>query len=366
MKQYFMPTKVFDGRGCVKANQEAFATLGKRALIVTGVHSAVASGALADVLDVLSANGQSSVLYNKVMNNPTVPCVYEGGKLARKEKADFVVAIGGGSPMDAAKVMAILACQNIREEDIFSGNYGGEALPIIAIPTTSGTGSEVTPYAVLTNDQLKTKTSVATPLIFPVFAFLDGGYTDKLKQDITVDTAIDALSHSMEGYLSVKAGRITDALAEQSMRYIGQVWDTMETGDYQPEDRDRLMMASTMAGMVIATTGTTLVHAMGYPLTYFHDIPHGRANALLLGAYLRWMEEVFPEKVKTILTCLNFPTVDSFAKAVDLLLGEKESIPAEKLTSYAKDIAKSPKLSNGLAIPDEATVEKIYLEAFSK
>lgn len=362
LKQYFMPTKIFSGRGSVLENREALASLGNCALIVTGAQSAVKSGALSDVTEALKKNGQGYVLYDKVMQNPTIACVYEGAEVAKTNKADFVIAIGGGSPMDAAKVMAILACQEIAEENLFSGKYEKNVLPVVAIPTTSGTGSEVTPYAVLTNDRLQTKTSVATPLIFPVFAFLDGAYTDGLSQSITVDTAIDALSHAVEGYLSIKAGDVTDSLAESSMRYTGQIWKSLKSGKYTAEDRDALMMASTLAGMVIANTGTTMVHAMGYPLTYFHQIPHGRANALLMGKYLAFMEKGCPEKVQKVLSCLGFSTVNEFSKEVDFLLGEKENLSTENLRNYAERVSKLPQIKNGLSVPSLEILQEIYIE----
>ena len=120
------------------------------------------------------------------------------------------MAIGGGSPMDAAKAIALLACQDIPESALFSGEYGTEVLPMVHIPTTAGTGSEVTQYAVLTNDAAQTKTSLASPMLFPKYALLDAKYMSGLSLSTTINTAMDALSHVIEGMLSIRANAMTD------------------------------------------------------------------------------------------------------------------------------------------------------------
>ena len=143
IKQYYMPTRVLMGEDCVKANSSEFLKMGKKALIVTGKHSAKINGALDDVIDVLSSNGQKWALYDKVMTNPTVSLLIRCA-FARSENV-FVIAIGGGSPMDAAKTINLLACQDIPMDKLYDGQYSDEILPMILVPTTAGTGSEVTP-----------------------------------------------------------------------------------------------------------------------------------------------------------------------------------------------------------------------------
>lgn len=139
------------------------------------------------------------------MSNPTVECVYDGAETAMEEEVDFVIAIGGGSPMDSAKAIALLAVSDIERKNLFDGNIGNKALPMIHIPTTAGTGSEVTPYAILTNHEKQTKKSIASPCLFPTYALLDAKYTKNLGLATTVNTAIDSLSHSVEGMMSKRA-----------------------------------------------------------------------------------------------------------------------------------------------------------------
>ena len=148
--RFYMPTQVIMEDNCIANNSALIKSFGKKAMLVTGKSSAIKNGSQADVVKVLNENGQEYVVYNDIMTNPTVECAYEGAAFAKENKVDFVIAIGGGSPMDAAKAIALLARQDIKKEELFAGNYTNDVLPMIFIPTTAGTGSEVTPYSILT------------------------------------------------------------------------------------------------------------------------------------------------------------------------------------------------------------------------
>ena len=362
--QYFMPTKLLMGIQCIKNNPALFSELGKKALIVTGAHSAKANGSLDDVLAVLEANGQQYALFDKVMCNPTVACVYEGAAFAKQEKADFVIAIGGGSPMDAAKAIALLACQQIPEEELFLGHYTSEVLPMAFVPTTAGTGSEVTPYSVLTNEKLQTKTSISSPALFPKYAFLDASYMTGLSDKTTVNTALDALSHSIEGMLSTRANAVTDLLASESIRQIATCFTALQAQALTLAQREALLYASLLGGMVIANTGTTVVHPMGYSLTYFKDIDHGRANGLLLAAFLECLKKSIPARINEIIFLMNFNTVSDFKAVLDSLLGEKETLTADEINQYAEKASKSKNLSNCLTVLTQADLQKVYRDSF--
>jgi len=149
IKQYHMPTKILSGDNCIVENSSIFKSIGKKAMLVTGKTSAKKNGAQEEVLKALEKVKIDYVIYDAVMSNPTVKSAYEGATFAIENGIDFIIAIGGGSPMDAAKVMAVLAVNpNIKKEDLFNPQSFASALPIVAIPTTAGTGSEVTPYAI--------------------------------------------------------------------------------------------------------------------------------------------------------------------------------------------------------------------------
>ncbi len=342
--QFYMPVKIISGRDCVLKNAKLFTSFGLRALIVTGKSSAK-NGALSDVENALGESGCAYKIYDRIPPNPTVPSVREGAKLAREFGADFVVAIGGGSPMDAAKAIAMLARQE-DGGDIFSYKSTGEVLPLVHIPTTAGTGSEVTPYAILTNDEKQTKTSISDPAFFPRVAFLDGKYMRGLGQETTAYTALDAMSHAMEGMLSVRAGALSDVLAKESLRLLKGELGALCAGVYTDEDRDVLLYAATLAGMVIANTGTCAVHSMGYSLTYFHGAPHGRANGLLLSEFLAVCAERLPDRTGEILRAAGFASCSDFAAVIAPLLGERERICDETLSAYAEKASVNKNIKN--------------------
>ncbi|MCH4239556.1 MAG: iron-containing alcohol dehydrogenase family protein [Oscillospiraceae bacterium] len=364
--QYFMPTQVFAGKNCLIENAAEFAKLGSKALIVTGAHSAKACGALEDVTAALSRIGCTYTIYNQVPQNPTISCVFSGVEKAREISADYIIAIGGGSPMDAGKAIALLAKNpQLTAETLFSGSYPGGALPIAAVPTTAGTGSEVTKASILTNDAAQTKSSIANPLIFPQIAFLDGRYTEKLPLVTTVNTAIDALTHAAEGMLSCKAGMMTDCLAKEALGRIAACFPAMQSGDISPMQRSSLLAASTLAGIVIANTGTTAVHAMGYSLTYFKHIAHGRANGLIFPAFLKFMYTKVPNRVQDILVDLGCETVEQLTDIFTELLGRPEPLTLPEAEQFASIAIQSGNIKNCLIKPSQADLLNIYKASFS-
>lgn len=362
--QFFMPTKIIMGDDCVIKNAEILKKLGKKPLIVTGSRSAVLNGSLKDVTKALTENGQEYAVYDKVMSNPTIDCVYEGAELAKSENADFIIAIGGGSPMDAAKAIALLASQDIKREKLFSGEYEEKVLPMVFIPTTAGTGSEVTQYSILTNDAAKTKTTVAAPFLFPDVSFLDSKYMESLSKTTTINTAVDALSHSVEGYLSNRSNVLTDALALEGISIIAEEFENLKNFTLTREDRSKLLYASTLGGIVIAHTGTTAVHSMGYSLTYFKDIDHGRANGLLITEFLKLVEKEKPERIKTLLTAMKLKDLAELEKIIMELLGEKEKLTEEEIMEFASIAIKAKNIANCIVIPTEEDLIHIYKTVF--
>ncbi|MFP3040738.1 iron-containing alcohol dehydrogenase [Treponema primitia] len=360
---YFMPTRVVLGADCIFSNRAFLGGLGKKALIVSGKNSARANGSLADTVKALEANGQSSFLYDRVMSNPTVDCAYEAADAISREGCDFIIALGGGSPMDAAKVAALLALNRVEKPALFGAAFT-TALPIAAVPTTAGTGSEVTPYAILTNDVARTKTSIGTPAIFPRYAFLDARYTLGLSPAITINTAIDALSHAVEGMLSVKASAITNALARESISVIAGCFGAL--GEGRAPDigiRERLLYGSMTAGMVIAHTGTTAVHPMGYTLTYNHNIDHGRANGLIFAEFLKIIEKKEKDgsrRIPAILSALGMKSLDEFTAVLDRLLGKKERFETAVLEGYAAQAAKAKNIANCVIRLEEEDLLEIF------
>lgn len=345
---FYVPTRLVYGEGCVQANDQYFQGFGRRAFVVTGAHSAERSGALDDVVAVLSDKGIAYEQFAGVENNPSLENVETASAAARQFEPDFIVAIGGGSPLDAAKAVAVLAVNDMTAEQLYSKAWPRPPLPILAIPTTAGTGSEVTPYSVLTIPDKETKQGFGGPDLFPKVSFLDWRYTESLPRDITIDTAVDALSHLVEGYLATRASDASDMLAEHGIRLWGRYRQALTRDSLTPAERDGFLAASALGGMTISHTGTTFVHALGYPLTYYHDIPHGQANGLVIGGYLRFTEEAAPDKVENILRWLRMDSLGEFAGMTDQLFPGHKTIDHERLEEYAQKASETRNVANSL------------------
>ena len=361
MDAFYMPTKIIKGYNSVKDNAELFKKMGNKAIIVCGKNSAKLCGALDDCLSVLEGNGQEYVIFNEIMPNPTIDIVYKGAEVVKNEKADFVIAIGGGSPMDSAKSIAVLAVEDVKRENIFKGGFK-KALPMIHIPTTAGTGSEVTPYSILTNDAVQSKMTMSSPVMFPDYALLDGKYMENLPYDITVNTVVDALSHSVEGMLSKKSTAFSDMAARRSIEMIAAHFDDLLIGEFDLATRQDFLEASALGGIVISQTGTTVVHTMGYSFTYFMGTDHGRANGLTLAHFLKLGLKHCPERIEEILTYLGMLSVDEFIGYLDNLLKPTERLTEDEIKKYT-DITMNlaaKKLGGCMIQVTEADIADLY------
>jgi alcohol dehydrogenase class IV len=353
---FFVPPQIIMRKDCVKESAEKIGAWGKSAFVVTGGKSAKLCGALDDVTQVLEANGQQWTLYDNITPNPPKEQMFVAAEELKECGADFVIAIGGGSPMDAGKAIAY-----------YAGEKEGETLPIVAIPTTAGTGSEVTPYAILTDHEKQTKVSLASPTIFPKLALLDARYTLTLGAATTVNTAIDALSHALEGMLSVKGNAMTDILAAEALQLISALFPQLKNAaSLTFEEREQLLYASTLAGAVIANTGTTGIHSMGYSLTYFKEIDHGRANGLVLPEFLRFVEKAKPDLSSRVLAAMKMKSVDVLADEIAGLLGEREELSEEEIVKFSSIAIQAWSIKNSPVVPSESDLIDIYTASFDK
>lgn len=361
MIQFFLPTKVITQNNCLDTHSNEFSNFGKSAIIITGKSSAK-NGSLNDLINSLNKEHIDYFLFDKVSSNPTIELAREVAEVAKNSNVDFVIGLGGGSPIDCAKAVALLVHNDLNDEDLFKGNYKFPILPIIAIPTTAGTGSEVTQYSILNNKALETKTSIAHFSLFPKVAFLDARYMLNLPKETTINTSLDALSHAIEGYLSIKATPYSNIFAEKSLQLLSECMPYLDE-ELSLEKRSLLLEASTMAGIVIAHSGTTAVHSLGYSLTYFKKIDHGRANALLLAEYLNFIYETHPAKVQKILDILNLNDLKSFSYLIKTLLGEIEQLTSAEVDIFVDKALLAPNLGNTLVKPSRNTLKYILQES---
>ena len=291
-------------------------SLGTKAFVVTGRHSSRANGALDKVLSQLP----QSEIFDEVDENPTTDRCDRAAERCRQTGCDFVIGLGGGSPMDAAKAIAGLALHDGRAIDyVGSDKFVRGNLPIVAIPTTAGTGSETTPYAVMVDPAENTKRTITGKGLFPVVALLDPELTASMPRHVTVNTGLDALSQALEGMVSRRSSPVSDLLAIEICRLICRWLPVAAEDPHNLDARGAMMHAAMLSGCVIAQTGTTLVHGMGYYYTMEFGVAHGLANALLLPPVFAYNAHQLPEKVAALADAMGHsspPEPQSAAKAI--------------------------------------------------
>ncbi len=311
--RFYMPTKVFSEADCVMQHGAELAALGTRALIVTGRSSSQKNGSLDDVIKVLDKHQIPYTVFNDVEENPSVETVMKARNLGISFGADFVIGIGGGSPLDASKAIAVMIHNPDKDWQYLYENTLLKALPIAAVPTTCGTGSEVTGVAVLTRHDLKTKMSM-THRIFPTLALVDGKYILKAPHHIIVNTAIDALSHLIESCINTLADDYSDMTAFAGLNAWRECKPFIENEQkLTHEAAQKLMNTSTLAGMSIAQVGTTIPHALSYMLTYQGGIPHGIAVGIFQANYLAFAGK---NRKNAILSAAGFTSTDELKECI--------------------------------------------------
>lgn len=294
----YMPVKCFWGKNAVSENSASLADLGKSCLILTGKNSAKKSGALDDAIEALEKEGIAWGWFDGIGENPLISACHAAGEAARKAGADFILGIGGGSVLDAAKAVAIYASNPVLSPiDIYKREYDNTPLPVALIGTTAGTGSEVTAVAVLTNDETGVKKSISGPDCYAAISFCDPKYTESLPYSSTVSTALDAFAHAVEGYFTPKGKGVLRLFAEKCIPVLYRcLKELSNTNEVPHELRESLYYSSIYAGLVINNCGTAFPHPLGYVLTENYGIPHGMACAAFFAPYIDRCAEFAPEK----------------------------------------------------------------------
>ena len=359
---FHMPVKVISGPGCFKSF-DRFREFGQKAFIVCGQNSARVCGALDHAKISLAGCKVEYRIFDRVEQNPTVETCAQAAKQAREFGASFILAIGGGSPLDAAKAVAVYAANPAMPAlDIFENGFTKPPLPILAVAITAGTGSEVTPYSVLTVHSLGTKKSFASPLVYPKIAFLDPVYTYSLPLDFTASTAVDALSHAVEGFFCVNINIATRGMALGAMGTLAECIRDLANGNLDNSVRAKLLYAASVAGMVIAHTGTGAVHPMGYPLTYYKGVPHGHANAYFLADFLKLMGQEKPQQLKTALNAMRLTSPEELHSLISRVMVFDQKLSYDEAITYSIEAAKAKNCAN----TDPAVTESQILDIYKK
>ena len=331
--QLQIPTQIIVGKDCIGKNAALFPSFGKRAVIVKS-GSAGKNGALADVVKMLERQGISYHVCDNVPPNPSPEDV--AALLGYAPGFDFVVAVGGGSAMDAAKGVAVLAVNDIGAMELYNKNY-----------------------EVKVGD---TKKSFLSPDLHPAIAFLDARYLETLPSQVAVDTALDALSHCVEGYL-IHDSWATELFAERAFANFALYKAALNKRSFTKDELELMLFTATLGGIVINMAGTSAVHTLGYPLTVQKNVPHGRACALTLGEYVAFSYDAKREKIDRMCTLLKVNGVEGFKDMIGGLLPGKPEISKEELEQYT-DISAQAAIRKKNAKPiTKSDILNIYFAA---
>ena len=304
--EFMLPPRVIFGAGSLSKLGDIAREFGAHSLLVMGRSSLTQSGIKAQIERFLSDSGVEVTEFEGVESNPSIETVDRGADLARASNLDLVIGVGGGSVIDAAKAISGLITNGGSARDYLEDReITKPSLPCIAVPTTAGTGAEVTKNAVITNHQEGYKRSIRSPHLIPAIALVDPTLTLTMPPHLTAATGMDALTQLIEPYVSKKAGPITDALAIYGIGLVGRSLRRAVRDGADLEARKDMALASLLSGMALANSGLGAVHGLSHPLGAHWDIHHGVACAILLPPVMGFNLEVVGEKYGDVARALG-------------------------------------------------------------
>ena len=354
--EFYLPTKLLYGAGCLSA-LGGCALPGRKALLVTSAgQSAKRHGYLGRVEEQLTQAGVRAVLYDQITPNPTKAAVMAGAALCRKEGCDFVLGLGGGSSIDAAKAISVMARNPGDYWDYVSGGTGkGKAvpnapLPVVAVTTTAGTGTEADPWTVTTNEETQEKIGFGYEKTFPVLSVVDPELMVSVPPRLTAYQGFDALFHSTEGYLNRTASPISDLMALEAIRLIGKSLPRAVRDGADLEARGDVALANTLSGMVETLSGCISEHSIAHAMSAYHPkLPHGAALIAISKAYYQKLIRLgaFRERMAAMARALGKSDAErpeDFLTALDAL--QKEcSVDGLALSSFGMSPEEFPALT---------------------
>ena len=364
---YYLPVNLLFGRGTINNVGKVTAQYGKKALVVTGKNNTKKTGLLDKTISLLETAGVEPVIFDQVAQNPLTTTVAEGTTLAVSTHCDVVLGLGGGSVMDAAKAIAFSVINPGDVSDyIFAKKQGTEALPIVLVPTTCGTGSEGNCFAVLTNPETKDKKSLRNNCIIAKASIIDPELMITMPKSIVASVGFDALAHNMEAYVSKSAQPLTDMQALYGIQLLANNLMKVYEDPSNLEAWECVTLASTLGGMVINTAGVAAPHGMEHPASGLHDIVHGKGLAALTPEIVRRSWSYSPEKYANISRLLGGKDAQDCADQISSLLERldlnitlgQQGISEKDINWMAENCIKvsTPSIRNN---PKEFTLEEI-------
>lgn len=293
--KFMIPPSVYLGENALEEAVPEICSMGRRACIVTG-KSMLAQGHVQHLIRLLKEGDMDAVVFSGITGEPDDRMIYEGLTFYREEKCDCLIGFGGGSPMDAAKAIGAMAVNPGMISD-----YNGKVMniktpPVIAIPTTAGTGSEATKFTVISDTDKGIKMLLKGDVLLPAIAVVDPSFTVETPPQVTAATGLDALTHAVESYISIKAMPLTDAYAISAIKRILKWLPEAFQDGGNKKAREEMAAAALEAGICINNSSVTLVHGMSRPIGALFHVPHGISNAMLLNKRLGFVKKGYPKK----------------------------------------------------------------------
>ncbi len=370
---FFIPTVNLMGAGCLKDAADSIQSQGfKKGLIVTDkILNQI--GVVEQVQGLLNERSVATVVFDGTQPNPTINNVNDGLALLKQNECDFVISLGGGSPHDCAKGIALVAANGGHISDYEGVDQSAKPmLPLIAINTTAGTASEMTRFCIITDEERHIKMAIVDKHTTPLISVNDAELMLAKPASLTAATGMDALTHAIEAYVSIAATPITDAVAIKAIELIEAHLRTAVKNGENLEAREQMAYAQFMAGMAFNNASLGYVHAMAHQLGGFYDLPHGVCNAILLPHVQRYNAQVCPERLTDVAKAMGvnvegMSPEQGAAAAIDAIeaLAKDVGIPAgiKELGAKLEDI---PTLTDnalkdacGFTNPKQATHEEI-------
>lgn len=373
------PEKVYFKKGCLPVALKELGVMGKKKAFIVTDSFLYKNGYTKAVTDQLDAMGIQHTTFYDVAPDPNLTCANEGAKAMRLFEPDCIIAIGGGSAMDAGKIMWVMyehpeadfmdmamRFMDIRKR-VYTFPKMGEKAYFVAVPTSSGTGSEVTPFAVITDDNTGHKYPLADYELLPKMSIIDADMMMNQPKGLTSASGIDALTHALEAYASIMATDYTDGLALKAMKNIfTYLPSAYENGAADAKAREKMADASTLAGMAFANAFLGVCHSMAHKLGAWHHLPHGVANALLITEVMRFNAVAVPTKMGTFSQYQYPHALERYAECADFL-GIKGKTDEEKLENLIKAIEElKAKVGIKKTIKDYGVDEKYFLDTLDE
>lgn len=378
---FTIPQNIKFGAGTLDLLPDLAKELGKsKGYIISGPHLNKI-GMVAKCRKALKNAGMESECFTETEGNPSTDTVVKATEGFKKSKADFIVAFGGGSPLDVAKAVAVLATYGGNIVDYEgAGKVMGPVVPMIAIPTTAGTGSEVTAFSVITDHSRNYKLTVVSNYLLPAYVILDPDLIATVPANTAAACGIDAMVHALEAYISKAASPFSDIFAREALRLIGGSIRDYMADRSNPAACESMMVGSLFAGIAFSHARLGNVHAMSHPVSAYFDVPHGVANAILLPTVVDFNKDAAdPEKYRYIYGCIskdmgadiNF-TPDMLATEIRMLNYELGILPtlsdigvtSDKFEQMADDAMKSGNIQCNPQFTMKNDILKLYEQAF--